>query len=179
MKKYSKETYKNIVFGSDNTANMKKVMACYKNVLVCGIKGVGKITHTIKAIKDNTNVYYIGNPVDHEGKTRPGSYEKYLEYILSLKKDLQIIGDIRELLKVKGDVIIVIDEIYGRSDEQLDLIDRLLDMENAKVAQIVGCVKYMRNLINKIDITVDLQLDGAFMVDRELTRSICSILGMR
>ena len=58
----------NIAFTSDNVENMKKVIGGYKNILVCGIKGAGKITSTVQAVQDKTNVYYSGNPVDFEGK---------------------------------------------------------------------------------------------------------------
>jgi len=33
---------------------MKKVISSYKNILVCGIKGVGKITNTVQAVQDKT-----------------------------------------------------------------------------------------------------------------------------
>ena len=168
---------KNIVFTSDNADNMKKVIACCKNILVCGIKGVGKITNTVQALQDKPNVYYNGNPVDFEGKLRPGSYDKYLKYIVSLKKDITQVSDINTLLTLKDKIILIIDEIYGRSSEQLDSIGRLYEMENIQVLQIVGCMKSMGTLINKVDVIVELHNDGAFIVDNELGRAICRIFG--
>jgi preprotein translocase subunit SecA len=179
MKKSTKEKEKDISFTKDNSANIRKILGSYKNLLICGIEGVGKITETVKAVRDNTNVYYLGNPVDYEGKMRPGSYEKYLKYIISLKKDIKIAGEIDNLFGVRDDIVLIIDEIYGRSSEQLEKISRLLDKENIRIVQIVGCMKYMGDLINKIDIILELHLDGAFIIDKELGRAICSILGKK
>lgn len=177
MKTKEKDICRKIAFTNDNADNIRKVLECYKNVLICGVKGVGKITNTVQALSTNANVYYIGNPVDYEGKTRPGSYEKYLKYILSLKKDLRIVDNIAELLDSKEEFILIVDEIYGRSDSQLEQISRLADMKNIRIIQIVGCMKYMGALIDKIDAIIELHLDGAFMIDRDLAKAICEILG--
>jgi hypothetical protein len=166
-----------IVFTSDNAENMKAVIKRCKNILVCGIKGVGKITNTVQAVQEETNVYYTGNPVDFEGKSRPGSYEKYLKYISSLKKDIKRVDDINTLFNLKDKIILIIDEIYGRSEGQLAAISRLYDMENIQVIQIVGCMKSMGTLINKIDVIVELHNNGAFIIDMELGKSICAIFG--
>lgn len=179
MKTKEKDLCKKIIFTKDNPDNLKKVVECSKNVLVCGVKGVGKITNTVQAVRENTNVYYIGNRVDYEGKTRPGSFEKYLTYILALKKDIHIVNNLDELFALKNSIILIIDEIYGRSEAQLAQIDRLLDMENIRIIQIVGCMKYMGSLIDKIDAIVELHLDGAFMIDKELGKAICEILGKK
>ena len=179
MKKTAKEHDKAIVFTSDNVENMKKVIDYYKNILVCGIKGVGKITNTVQAIQDKTNVYYTGNPVDFEGKSRPGSYEKYLKYIVTLKKDIKTVDDINTLIHLKNKIILIIDEIYGRSEEQLAGISRLYDRENIQILQIVGCMKSMGPLIAKTDIIVELHNDGAFIVDNELGKAICRIFGKK
>ena len=179
MKKEKAEPCKHIVFTDDNPGNIRKVLGCYKNILIRGIKGVGKITNTVKAIQNNTNAYYIGNPVDFEGKRRPGSYEKYLSYILALKKDLIVVKDIGSLFRMKQKIVLIIDEIYGRSTVQLEQIDRLMGMENIQIVQIVGCMKNMGNLIDKIDITLDLHHGGALVVDKELAKAICRIFPVR
>ena len=169
----------NIAFTSDNAENMKKVISGYKNILVCGIKGVGKITNTVQAVQDKTNVYYTGNPVDFEGKSRPGSYDKYLKYIMSLKKDIKQVDDFNTLFDLKDNIILIIDEIYGRSEEQLKDISRLYAMENIQILQIVGCMKSMGTLINKIDVIVELHNDGAFIVDNDLGKAICGIFAKK
>ncbi len=179
MKTKEKDICKKIAFTSDNPDNIKKVLECYKNVLICGVKGVGKITNTVQALRANANVYYIGNTVDYEGKTRPGSYEKYLSYILSLKKDLRIVDNIDELFTFKDEILLIVDEIYGRSDAQLEQISRLADIKNIRIIQIVGCMKYMGALIDKIDAIIELHLDGAFMIDKDLAKAICDILGKK
>ena len=155
-----------VVLTRDNPGNIRSVIGCCKNIVICGVKGVGKITNTVQAVRENTNVYYIGNPVDYEGKKRPGSYERYLNYIMSLKKDLTIVKS-----------ILIIDEIYGRSEAQLEQIDKLFDMDNIQVIQIVGCMKNMGRLIDKIDIIIDMHHNGAFIVDKGLAKAICRIFG--
>lgn len=179
MKKPPKEHKKALVFTDDNVDNMRKVIGVYKNILICGIKGVGKITNTVQALEEKTNIYYIGNPVDFEGKSRPGSYEKYLKYIVSLKKDISTVNDIKTLFGLKNRIVLIIDEIYGRSEEQLAEISRLYDMENIQVLQVVGCMKSMGQLIEKIDVIVEFHNDGAFIVDNELGKAICRIFGKK
>lgn len=179
MRKEARAGYKDLVFTGDNSENIRKVMGLYKNVLICGIKGVGKITRTVTAVTENTNVYYVGNPLDYEGKRRPGSYEKYLSYIHSLKDDITIVEDIARLFRIKSDIVLIIDEIYGRSDTQLERISRLMDMENIRIFQIVGCLKNMGWLIDKVDIILELHHDGAFIVDKNMARAICEIFGKK
>lgn len=179
MKKTLKEHSKGIVFTGDNVENMRKVIGSYKNILICGVKGVGKITNTVQALQDETNIYYIGNPVDFEGKSRPGSYEKYVTYIVSLKKDIKTVDDINALFDLNNRIILIIDEIYGRSEEQLDAISRLYDRENIQVLQVVGCMKSMGPLIDKIDVIVELHNEGAFIVDNKLGKAICRIFGKK
>ncbi len=177
MKKGQQPKCEEFVFSKDNVRNLRTVLACSKNILICGIKGVGKITNTINAVRDNTNVHYVGNPVDFEGKTRPGSYDKYLRYISSMKKDIAIVGRIEDLFSVKDNIILIIDELYGRGGAQLDQIGRILDMKNIQVLQIVGCIKYTGRIIEKMDVVVELHMDGAFVIDKELAQAICRILG--
>jgi hypothetical protein len=179
MKKTPKDDKKDLIFTGDNVENMKKVIGIYKNILICGIKGVGKITNTVQALQDKTNICYIGNPVDFEGKSRPGSYEKYVKYIIALKKDIRTVDDINTLFDRNNQIILIIDEIYGRSAEQLDVISRLYEMENIQVLQVVGCMKSMGPLIEKIDVIVELHNDGAFIVDKELGKAICRIFGKK
>ncbi|NJD54940.1 MAG: hypothetical protein FIA94_00885, partial [Nitrospirae bacterium] len=74
MKKAKDKNPEKAAFGGDNVENIRTAIEHCKNVLICGVEGVGKISNTVKAVKDDTNVYYLGNPVDYEGKMRPGSY---------------------------------------------------------------------------------------------------------
>ncbi len=48
-----------------------------------------------------------------------------------------------------------------------------------QIVQIVGCMKNMGNLIDKIDIGIDLHHGGALVVDKELAKAICRILGTK
>jgi len=179
MRKDETRSDKQVEFTKDNPDNIKKVLARNKNILIRGVVGVGKITNTVKSLKDNAQVYYVGNPVDFEGQQRPGSYEKYLNHISSLKKDMTMVEDIQSLLKMDKKIIVIIDEIYGRSDTQLAQIEELLDKKNIQIVQIVGCMKNMRSLIDKIDIVIDLHHGGATVVDKELAKATCRIFGMK
>ncbi len=177
MKKTKENNPDQITFGSDNVDNIRKAIRKCKNILICGVEGVGKITNTVQAVGDSTNVSYLGNPVDYEGKVRPGSYEKYLSYIHSLKKDIRIIEDIEGLFSIREPIILIIDEVYGRSDAELEQVGRLLDMKNMKIVQITGCIKNMKHLIDKMDLILELHIEGGYEVDKELARAICRILG--
>jgi hypothetical protein len=179
MKKGRKERFSGLILTDDNVSNMKQLIGQYKNVLVCGMVGVGKIINTVSALQEHTNVFYIGNPVDYEGKQRPGSYDKYLSYIISLKQDLKVVDSIEDLFSVTDNIFLIIDEIYGRSKKQFEQIGRLFDMQNIRCIQIVGCMKYMKQLINKIDIIVVLETNGAFTIDREFGKAVCKILGRK
>ncbi len=164
-------------FTENNIDNIRTAIAQGKNILICGVVGVGKITNTVQAVRDATNVYYLGNPFDYEGKVRPGSYEKYLTYIHSLKNDIRIIEDIEGLFSISVPIILIIDEVYGRSDAEFSQISRLMDMENIHIIQITGCIKNMKRLIDKIDFILELHIEGAFSVEKELAQAICRILG--
>ncbi len=168
-----------MVLTADNPSNIRALMGHYKNLLICGIKGVGKITNTVTAVKEKKNVCYLGNPVDFEGRRRPGSYEKYLKYILSLKADMKIIDDIDSLFGTRDRIVLIIDEIYGRSERQMEQISRLFHAENIQIVQIVGCLKNMGDLIQKIDVIIELHPDGAFLIDKELGQAICRIFGKK
>jgi hypothetical protein len=177
MAEGNNETGELLVFTENNPDNISQVLRHFKNILIRGVVGVGKITNTVEALKENTNVYYVGNPVDYEGKNRPGSYEQYLNYILSFKQDLHVVEDLSIFFASDEKIVLIIDEIYGRSEEQLDQISKLMDMENIQIVQIVGCMKNMGGLIDKVDIAVDLHHDGAIIVDKAMARSICRIFG--
>ena len=159
------------------------VIGRYKNVVISGEVGVGKIIRTFDALQDKQNVYYIGNPVDYVGKPRPEGYEKYIDYIATLKQGMRIIAEEKEILSYDfrtlpgDDAIVVIDEIYGRSIEQHRKIVDILDIENVKVILIAGCLKNLGRIIEKFDIVVMLIHDGTLILDKEFVMKICVILG--
>ena len=177
MKKQTEKSPNRIAFGANNADNIRKTIELHRNVLVCGVVGVGKITNTVQALKNNSNVYYLGNPVDYEGKSRPGSYEKYLKYIHSLKHDIRIIEDIEGLFSIPQQIILIVDEIYGRTEAEFQQIGRLLDQTNIQVILIAGCIKNVKHLIDKFDFILELHREGAFSVDKDLAQAICRILG--
>ena len=98
---------------------------------------------------------------------------------MSLKKDLTVVKDIPKLFNVNEKIILIIDEIYGRSTLQLEQISKLLDMKDIQVIQIVGCLKNMGNLIDKIDISLDLHHEGTLIVDKDTAKAICRIFGAK
>jgi len=161
---------------------VREAMGQYKNIVISGEEGVGKITNTLEALHDADNVYYIGNPVDYVGKPRPKGYDKYINYITSRKKDMHIIAGEKELLSFdpaslpEKELVLVIDEIYGRSEEQYERIIRFLQVEKAKVFLITGCLKNIGRIVQGIDVGLMLTKDGVILFDREFAIKICSVL---
>ncbi|HAM50592.1 MAG TPA: hypothetical protein DCP92_07810 [Nitrospiraceae bacterium] len=162
---------------------IKEVIKKYKNIVISGEVGVGKIIHTLEALQNRDNVYYMGNPVDYVGKPRPKGYDKYIDYIRSLKKDMRIIASEKEILSVdfssstKKGTVLLIDEIFGRGPKQHEKILEILDCEKVKVIIIAGCLKNIGRIIQKCDIVLMLIQDGTLLLDKEFVEKICSVLG--
>lgn len=163
--------------------DLREIIKEHKNIVISGEVGVGKITNTLEALRARANVYYIGNPVDYVGKPRPKGYEKYINYIMSLKKDMQIVTSEQEILSFnfsslseKG-AILVIDEIYGRSVEQYRKILNILDIENLKIILIAGCLKNVGRIIREFDAILMIIHDGVLSLDKEFVMKICALLG--
>ena len=55
------------------------------------------------------------------------------------------------------------------------ILDRFL--HHAQIIQITGCIKNMKRLIDKIDFILELHVEGAFSVEKDLAKAICRILG--
>ena len=166
----------------DVVQELRETIGRYKNIVISGEVGVGKITKTLEALRETGNVYYIGNPVDYVGMPRPKGYEKYIHYIVSLKSDMRILMEEREVLSFdfaslpeKG-AIVLVDEIYGRTAEQYERISRILDIEGIKVIIVAGCLKNVGKIIRKIDIAVMLIHDGILLLDRDFVVKICTVL---
>ncbi|MBZ0157572.1 MAG: hypothetical protein K8I29_15340 [Alphaproteobacteria bacterium] len=163
-------------------SKIRDIIRQYKNIAVSGEEGVGKITNTLEALQDTPHVYYIGNPVDYIGKPRAKGYDKYIHYIMSLKKDMHIIADEEEIVSFDPaplagkDTVLVVDEIYGRSDQQYEKILEILGTENIKVFIIAGCLKNISRIVHKIDIVLMLTKDGGLVVESEFIRKVCTIL---
>lgn len=161
---------------------IREAIGKHRNIVISGEEGVGKITNTLEALRDTANVYYIGNPVDYVGKPRPKGYDKYINYIMSLKKDMHIIAGEEELLSFdpaslpEEELLLVVDEVYGRSEAQYDKIIEFLQVEKAKVFLITGCLKNVGRIIQSINAGLMLTKDGVILYDREFAIKICSIL---
>jgi nucleoside-triphosphatase THEP1 len=165
------------------THQIKEVIKQYKNIVISGEVGVGKIIRTLEALQDEDNVYYMGNPVDYVGKPRPKGYDKYIDYIKSLKKDMRIIATEKEILSAdlsasaKTGSVLVIDEIFGRGPKQHEKILEILDCDKVKVIIIAGCLKNIGRIIQKCDIVLMIIQDGTLLLDKEFVEKICSVLG--
>ncbi|HSB51066.1 MAG TPA: hypothetical protein VLD40_00275, partial [Dissulfurispiraceae bacterium] len=80
--------------------HLGEVLLGFKNVVVSGNEGVGKLKYTLAAFESEKNLYYIGNPFDYEGKARPQGYDEYVRQVKALKADMHVIikeGDILSL----------------------------------------------------------------------------------
>lgn len=164
-------------------SEIKEIIRSHKNIVISGEVGVGKITNTLEALQEADNVYYIGNPVDYVGKPRPKGYDKYIDYITSLKRNMRVITEERHILScdvssmAAEEAVLVIDEIYGRSAEQYKKISEILGTEKVKVLLIAGCIKNVGRIIEKFDAIVMLLSDGTLLLDPEFMKKICLILG--
>lgn len=153
----------------------------YKNIVIIGEEGVGKITNTVETLQDSGNIYYIGNPVDYIGKPRPTGYDNYINYIISLKKNLHIFPGEDEILSLDLSVlkavgaVVIIDEIYGRTEKQYRKILEILALESVKVFLITGCLKNAGKIIHGIDVVLMLTKDGAISFDKEFAQQLCAI----
>ncbi|HXX56818.1 MAG TPA: hypothetical protein VEI96_02310 [Thermodesulfovibrionales bacterium] len=161
---------------------IREIIESAGSVVISGEVGVGKIIHTIEALRDADNIYYVGNPVDFAGKPRPKGYDKYIAYIKSLKRGMHIIADEKELLafdfqSVSGTgAILLIDEIYGRSPEQYARILGILDKSDMKVVLIAGCLKNVGRIIKNFEVILMLTNDGTLLVDKEFILKMSAIL---
>jgi len=167
-----------IALSANNIENVRATIRHYKNSAICGVEGVGKITHTLNALIDDPTTYYLGNPVDYVGKLRTEGYEKYIEYIRSLKQDLHIIENAEEDFSstLADGAVLIIDEIYGRSKRELHHISKALDRPDVRVVQIVGCLKNLGDLVCKFDIVLEFTSEGAVLFDKKIAEVICKYL---
>jgi hypothetical protein len=161
---------------------IREISARFKNMVVSGEEGVGKITNTLGALSSAGNVYYVGNPVDYVGKPRPKGYDKYINYITSLKKDMRIIAEEEEILSLSSlfppdrEAVLVIDEIFGRSNEQYEVLIDILSRTTIKVFLITGCLKNIGRIVHSIDAVLMLTKDGVLLFDKEFAQKVCTIL---
>ncbi|MEW5743946.1 MAG: hypothetical protein AB1805_00710 [Nitrospirota bacterium] len=161
---------------------IREISTRYKSMVVSGEEGVGKITNTLSALRNNDHVYYIGNPVDYIGKPRPKGYDKYINYITTLKHDMTIMAEESEILALPSllpsdrEATLIIDEVFGRSEAQYDTLSELLGRDPVKAFLITGCLKNIGRLVHHIDAVLMLTQDGVLVFDKEFARQVCAVL---
>lgn len=163
-------------------SEIRELSKQFKNMVVSGEEGVGKITHTVAALEHDPHVYYVGNPVDYVGKPRPKGYDEYISYIASLKGDMHILADEKNILALPAQLpsdresILIIDEVFDRSEAQYDTIIELLNRERVKTYLITGCLKNIGRLVHHIDAVLMLTKDGVLVFNKEFAAKVCAIL---
>lgn len=161
---------------------IREAIQKHKNIVVSGEVGVGKIVNTLKALQGSDNVCYIGNPVDYVGKPRPKGYDNYINYIISLKNDMQVLTTEQDILSQdfsktgKSGLVLVIDEIYGRTSQQYEKIRSFLDRKDLRVVLIAGCMKNIGVIIQHFNAVLMLTIDGVLMPDKDFVNKMCLML---
>lgn len=179
-----------IIFSRDNSETIKKIAKDNRNIVVCGIQGVGKLTVTINAVKDMDEVFFLENTFDYDGRLKEQGYKKYINFILSLKKDMTVISSFldeaavplfaeersKPLFAIRKHKVVVVDAIYGRNEVEKEHIIKLLENKDVTVILIVRCIKYLDTIIRKFDVIVELTQDGALLLSTETAEMICKVL---
>lgn len=176
-----KSNDKQFITSPDKTEPVKSVLKNHKNIVICGIQGVGKIYNVVSALKDKPNVYILQSNVDYEGKFKEIVFTKYIEFLRSIKEDIQILPAIDEetkknLLASKEPIYLVIDGLYGRAKEELSHIYDLIDAEHITLLAIVRCLNHLRSMITQFDIVLELTHDGALYLSVQTAELICQVL---
>ncbi|MCX8026485.1 MAG: hypothetical protein N3A62_01335 [Thermodesulfovibrionales bacterium] len=160
---------------------IKRALARYKNIIICGIQGVGKLTNTIKAVMDWKNVCLIENTFDFDGKTKAKGYEKYINYLLSLKSDLIIVDNLfsekgKAFTESKEDRVLIIDGIFGRNESDINAISSFFENYDVRVILIDRCIRYLEDYLESFEIVLELTDDGAVILPISSALEICKVL---
>ncbi len=160
----------------------RETLSRYKTIVVTGDEGVGKITYSLNALKDSANIHFFGNPLDYRGHTRLGGYEQYLNHIRELKSDLTVIATEKEILMIEPfgltscQAILLIDEVYGRSNAQRAKLYELIGIEGVKTVIVTGCMKNLHALDELVDAGLLLTGKSAISIEGDYIRTICKHL---
>lgn len=162
--------------------DIHQAISRFRSIVVCGEEGAGKLTNTLTALQSTDNVYYIGNPVDYEGKWRPKGYVNYISFVMTLKRDMYIIANEIEILSIDPqnlhgkDAVVVIDEVFGRGQKQIDKLTDILSLEDVRVVLITGCLKNIGPLVSQIEAGVMITGNGTLPIEGDFLKKICSLL---
>lgn len=160
---------------------ISRALARYKNIIICGIQGVGKLTNTIKAVIDKEYVCLIENTFDFDGKTKAKTYDKYINYLLSLKNNLIIVDSLisekgQEFTASKEDRILIIDGIFGRKEVDINAISSFFENYDVRVILIDRCIRYLEDYLESFEIVLELTDDGAVILPISSALEICKVL---
>lgn len=157
----------------------RNTLAQHKTIVITGDEGVGKIVHSLAALNEMPNVYFIGNPIDYRGQMRPGGYDQYLDHIRPLKADLTIIATEPGILELSpaslaaSSAILLVDEVYGRSDAQRAKLYELISSEGIKTVIVTGCMKNLHGLIELVEAGLMLTGRSALFIEGDYIKQLC------
>jgi hypothetical protein len=163
-------------------SHLGEVLTAFKNVVVSGDEGVGKLRYTLAALKMEKTLYYIGNPYDYEGKMRAQGYDEYVRQVRSLNTDMQIILRESDILSLdlstisNAGAVIVIDEMYGRCPTQCEKLLGILLSDTVRVAVITGCLRNLGIVCESLDKGVMLTPTGLLEIEQSFLKKMCGCL---
>ncbi|MBF0329157.1 MAG: hypothetical protein HQL10_08355 [Nitrospirae bacterium] len=180
MEKPKKNNTTAIIHSRENPDIIGSILKKHKNIAICGIQGVGKLTIIVEAVKNSEGVFFLENTFDYDGKIKERGYSKYIKYLLSLKNDMTIVSSFHELEQKQTSVkALIVDGIYGRNSDEIEALFRMLDNKNLIVMLIVRCIKDLAAMLRRFDIVVELTQDGALLLSIENAEHIAKVLNKR
>lgn len=180
MEKGKKNSTTAIIHSRDNPDIIGSILKKHKNIAICGIQGVGKLTIIVEAVKDSEGVFFLENTFDYDGKIKERGYSKYINYLLSLKNDMSIVSSFHEAEQKMTEVkALIVDGIYGRNADEIESLFRMLDKKDLIVMLIVRCIKDLAPMLRRFDIVVELTQDGALLLSIDNAEHIAKVLKKR
>lgn len=168
--------------GEKIVAEIREQVDRVKNLVITGEVGVGKIVHTLDALIDRNPVYYVGNPFDYVGQSRPQGYEQYLRDVTAQKPDLVVLSSENDLMTLKARLlceraaIVIIDEVFGRSASQCGKLTELLGGDCPKVVLITGCLRNAVGMLRHFNLGLLLTSDSVVRIEQEFLVRLSTVL---
>jgi len=123
----------------------------------------------------------VENTFDFDGKTKARGYKRYLDYLYSLKEDLFIIDKMtsdkgKAFIESKEDRVLIVDGIFGRNEQEIEVISSFFENYDVRVILIDRCIRYLEDMLEKFEIIIELTNDGAVMLPIETALQMCQVL---